>query len=104
MALIKNLLKGLGLPHDEVSFILSKVKIAHFIEGRLRVVYKELCSDDSAYLQVKERLEKVEEISSFSINRISGSVIIYYEASKIIKNSFLDKLLCAVKSKYKLRG
>ena len=100
MAFFKSLLKVAGLPYDDASYILSQITIAHMIEGRIRVIYKALCKDDELYNTVKARLSELKEVDNFSINRITGSVIIEYSPKHIIKDSFLDKLLSGAKLKY----
>lgn len=101
MAVFKNLLKKVGLPYDDVSFILNKIVIAHMIPGRIRVVYKELCKNDAIYTTIYERLSELKDIKNFSINRITGSVIIEYESKNVEKTSFLGRFLEGASVKYK---
>ena len=91
--MFKDFLHKLGLPTDKASYILNEVEVAHFIQGRVRVIYPKLKHDDDLYLKVKRELSSIKELSEFTINRITGSVVLKYDPQKIKRNTFLAELL-----------
>ena len=97
-------LQKLGIPTSKASYILNEVEVAHFIQGRVRVVYPKLKHDDELYLKVKKELSSVKEISEFTINRITGSVVLKYDPENIKPNSFLAELLNGAYAKYTRKG
>ena len=104
MAMFKEFMHKLGIPTDKVSYILNEVEVAHFIQGRVRVVYPKLKHDDELYLKIKNELSSVKELSDFTINRITGSVVLKYDPQNIKPNSFLAELLEGAYAKYTRKG
>ncbi len=80
--------------------MLKQVKVAHAIEGRIRVIYAALKHDDSVYQGIYDCLSGIGEISDFKINRVTGSITINYEPGKIEKGSFLEQLTAGAIEKY----
>ena len=87
----------------QASYIVNQVDVMHAIEGRLRVVYKKLKTDDSLYSSVCEQLDGIEAITDWKINRTTGSVTINYDPELIEPDSFLEKLVEGAKAKYQKR-
>lgn len=102
--MFKNFLHKLGIPTDKASYILNEVEVAHFIQGRVRVIYPKLKHDDELYLKVKRELSSIKELSDFTINRITGSVVLRYEPQNIKPNSFLAELLNGAYAEYTRTG
>ena len=74
-------------------YILARVTIAHFIPGRIRVIWPELKQDPSLRQEVKARLDKTAAINFYRINEIIGSVLIEYDVHKAAKDPFISSLL-----------
>ncbi|MDY6321540.1 MAG: hypothetical protein SPL30_01315 [Succinivibrio sp.] len=77
----------------KVSAFFSQVKVAHFNEGRVRVIYDALRHDDDLYRSVCGALDGIAEITSWKISRITGSVTINYDPARIEAGSFLEQLI-----------
>ena len=103
MSLVSGILKAVGLPHDDVSFVLSRVEIAHMTRGRVRVISRDLRADPGLSRLIEDRLASYREISRFEINPVTGSVIIDYDEGKIVKHSFLDRLIREARAQYTQR-
>ena len=102
--MISKLLKSMGIPTSKASFLVSKVEVAHFLEGRIRIVYRDLKQDDDTYAKVVHELENLSEIDDFQINRHTGSVLIKYSPQNIKADSFLGELVDAIREKYIAQG
>lgn len=83
----------------KAKFLVSKVQIASLIEGRLRVIYGELKTDAALRQQVASELSQVSEITSFTINPTTGSVLINYDPKRADQNQFLTELLREARKK-----
>lgn len=84
----------------QAGLILSQVKVAHYIRGRVRVICARLKQDDQLYQSVCSTLDTLPEISTWKINRTTGSVTISYQPEKIISGSFVDRLIRGAAAKY----
>ncbi len=99
--MFKSILHTLGVPTTMAEFIADKVTVAHFVEGRARVICKQLGTDDELYEQVERELQNVRELDSFSINRTTGSVILNYQPHNIPETGFIRELIDLVRARYK---
>lgn len=84
----------------KAKFLVSQVQIASMIEGRLRVIYTELKHDAVLRSQVHDELSQIKEITSFTINPTTGSVVINYDQGKAAQNQFLSELLLQAHAKW----
>lgn len=82
-------------------YLVNQVEVASCIEGRLRVIYDDLKHDEQLRSQVEQELSAIKEIQSFTINPVTGSVLINYDAARAAKNSFLKELLILAARKAK---
>lgn len=99
--MLKGLLKLVNIPTSKAEFLISNVAIAHMIEGRIRVVYSDIKTNDNIYNQVTQTLSNIDEITSFKINRVTGSITIEYDEQTVRKNKFLVEFLQLAKQKYR---
>lgn len=77
----------------QARFLLNKVKIAHVNEGRIRVIYDALKHDDDLYVNVGDALDGMDEITTWKINRLTGSVTINYDPRKVVPGSLVDEII-----------
>lgn len=82
-------------------YLVNQVEVASCIEGRLRVIYGDLKHDEQLRAQVEQELSAIKEIQSFTINPVTGSVLINYDAARAAQNSFLSELLTLAAQKAK---
>ena len=97
---IKSILNKVGIPTDSAEFLINKVEIAHIIDGRVRVIYKDLKSDVTLCHEIEKRLGAIDEITSFKINKITGSLLIIYDVKRASNNKFITKFVELAKAKY----
>lgn len=97
--MLEHVLSAFSPKSLQAKWLLSQVKIAHFNEGRIRVIYDKLKHDDEIYLNVCNNLKSIEEISEWKINRVTGSVTIHYDPKNIIPGSFFDELISKVRAR-----
>lgn len=88
-----NLLNALLPAKAKASFIIKQVEVASMIPGRLRVICKDLKTDVELRNQVEEQLKSVSAISSYTLNEVTGSVLINYDPEKLRGDKFLTELL-----------
>lgn len=97
--MLESVLSALAPKSLQVKFLLSQVKVAHFNEGRIRVIYDKLKHDDEIYLNVCNNLKDIAEITEWKINRVTGSVTIFYDPDRITPGSFFAELLNGVRAR-----
>jgi len=83
----------------KAKYLVSQVQIASLIDGRLRVIYENLKHDAELRQQVQQELAQIKEITSFTINPVTGSVVINYDHHKAQQNQFLAELLVQARLK-----
>lgn len=98
--MLKDILSVFAPESIQVNYLLKQVRIAHVIDGRVRVIYEALKHDDEIYNNVCKSLDGIKEITEWKINRVTGSVTINYEPDSIVPDSFLGRLIAGAKSKY----
>ena len=84
----------------KAAFVLKHVTVAHFTEGRIRVIYEAVRHDNQAYAQLCEHLDAVGEIDEYTVNRTTGSIVISYTPGNIVPDSFLAHLIDGARNKF----
>ena len=69
------------------------MKVAHVNEGRIRFVYDGLKKDDGIYRSICDALDAEGGITDWNVNRVSGSITVYYDRDKVRKGSLFDRLI-----------
>ncbi len=90
---VASVLASLAPRSMQARFVLSKVRVAHVNEGRIRVIYDALKHDDELYVNVGDALDGMDEVTAWKINRITGSVTINYDPGKVVPGSLVDELI-----------
>ncbi len=89
---------------SKAKLLLKEVTIAHLLEqdgqGRIRIIYPALKHDKTLVEEASLELKAINAIKTFSINEITGSVLINYQTQAIEKGSFLEALLNEAKKIY----
>ena len=75
------------------ALILRQVKVAHVNEGRIRFVYDGLKKDDGIYRSICDALDAEDGITDWNVNRVTGSITVYYDRDKVRKGSLFDRLI-----------
>ncbi|MBQ9275515.1 MAG: hypothetical protein IJ228_11935 [Succinivibrio sp.] len=84
----------------KASYILGKIRVAHVNDGRIRVVYDRLKHDDDAYADICATLDTYHEITTWSVNRTTGSIVINYDPDKIKSGTFAARLIDGARARY----
>ena len=69
------------------------MKVAHVNEGRIRFVYDGLKTDDGIYRSICDALDAEDCITDWNVNRVTGSITVYYDRDKVRKGSLFDRLI-----------
>ena len=69
------------------------MKVAHVNEGRIRFVYEGLKKDDGIYRSICDALDAEEGITDWNVNRVTGSITVFYDRAKVRKGSLFDRLI-----------
>ena len=69
------------------------MKVAHVNEGRIRFVYDGLKKDDGIYRSICDALDAEDGITDWNVNRVTGSITVYYDRDKVRKGSLFDRLI-----------
>lgn len=99
--MLESVLSAFAPKSLQAKLLLSQVKVAHFNEGRIRVIYDKLKHDDAMYSSVCMNLDGIDEITEWKINRITGSVTINYDPQKVVPGSFFEQLINGARSRVK---
>ena len=75
------------------ALILRQVKVAHVNEGRISFVYDGLKKDDGIYRSICDALDAEDGITDWNVNRVTGSITVYYDRDKVRKGSLFDRLI-----------
>ncbi|MCR5085237.1 MAG: hypothetical protein K6A65_07020 [Succinivibrionaceae bacterium] len=98
--MLGNLIRAALPDRAKAAWLLSQVDVAHFLEGRIRVICQALKHDDGVYSKVMEGLGDISAISSFKVNRDTGSILICYSPERIERSSVLDYLVRGARERY----
>ena len=69
------------------------IETKHHLPGRVRFHIPMLVGDDVGSNQVEKQIQQVEGVDSVKANKISGSVIICYQADKIVPELLFAALI-----------
>ena len=69
------------------------MKVAHVNEGRIRFVYDGLKKDDGIYRSICDALDAEDGITDWNVNRVTGSITVFYDRAKVRKGSLFDRLI-----------
>ena len=69
------------------------MKVAHVNEGRIRFVYDGIKKDDGIYRSICDALDAEDGITDWNVNRVTGSITVYYDRDKVRKGSLFDRLI-----------
>ncbi len=84
--------KGIADLFDSKKYFLNSLTVTSSISGRIRA-YSALIKGNSKNARaLEEYFSSVEELESFSINEVTGSILIEYEPQRIKHNSEFLKL------------
>ena len=74
------------------TYLLQQVQVLHYMRGRVRLYSRHLVNNARAAAEIREQLETAPEVTSFSVNAITGSVLIEYSPEKVANNPLLQEL------------
>lgn len=74
------------------TYLLQQVQVLHYMRGRVRLYSRHLVNNARAAAEIREQLETAPEVTSFSVNAITGSILIEYSPEKIAGNPLLQEL------------
>lgn len=81
----------------KAKFLLKEVTIMSLVEaaghGRIRLVYPKIKTDEALRAEAEAELKDIAAVENYTINPITGSVLINYNLAAIEKGSFLEALL-----------
>ncbi len=95
-----NIFKVMGLPTSKMEWFLQSVEVGSYLPGRIRVYSKALINNQGLKEKVASSLDTYKELEKYTINTISGSVLIEYDPMKIKSN----KELCDIEAYIKKRA
>lgn len=87
-----NILKAVGIPATKMEWFLKSVEVASYIPGRIRVYSKALVNNPQLKMKVEQSFIKYPELDKFTINTITGSVLIEYHPENIKNNKELCEM------------
>lgn len=87
-----NIAEILQIPTTKLDFFARSVEVASYIPGRARLYSKELVGNDALAKKIKDSLDEYAEITELSVNTVSGSILVIYDAEKLRKNKELRKV------------
>ena len=87
-----NILKAVGIPTTRMEWFLKSVEVASYIPGRIRIYSRALINNPQLKLKVEQSLAKYPELDKFTINTITGSVLIEYHPENIKNNKELCEM------------
>ncbi|MGN0914980.1 MAG: HMA2 domain-containing protein [Succinivibrio sp.] len=77
---------------NEKKYFLSTVTVASYIPGRIRVYSSLIKGNHENAKSLEEYFSKFKELKSFSINEVTGSVLIEYDVDKLASNKELHEI------------
>lgn len=96
-----NIFKNLNIPTTKFEFLLRNVTVSHYSPGRIRLYSKDLINNSALSHTIQNQLAEIKELNSFSVNIITGSILLVYSPEALIKNLDLQKIEQCVAEKYK---
>ena len=84
---------------DEKKYFLSTVEVSSYIPGRIRCYSSLIKNNHENALILEDYFSKFDELNSFKINEVTGSVLIEYDAEKITRNPELREIEEELKKK-----
>ncbi|WP_378951751.1 HMA2 domain-containing protein [Pelosinus sp. sgz500959] len=83
-----------------ITFLSQHVQVLHYVPGRVRLYSHQLLNNLESVQQVKEYLDSIREIHSFSINPATGSVLIQYSPEDVASQPLLKEVENLVARQY----
>lgn len=74
------------------TYLLQQVQVLHYIRGRIRLYSRHLVNNAGIAAEIRQQLEAAPEVTNFSVNTLTGSVLIEYSPEKIANNPLLQEL------------
>lgn len=74
------------------TYLLQQVQVLHYIRGRVRLYSRHLVNNAGIAAEIRRQLEAAPEVTNFSVNTLTGSVLIEYAPEKIANNPLLQEL------------
>ena len=71
---------------DEKKYFLSTVEVSSYIPGRIRCYSSLIKNNHENALILEDYFSKFDELNSFKINEVTGSVLIEYDAGKVTRH------------------
>ena len=96
-----NIFKTLNIPTTKFELIMRNVTVSHYSPGRIRLYSKDLINNPALSLTIQNQLAEIKELNNFSVNIITGSILLVYSPEALVKNLDLQKIEQWVAEKYK---
>ena len=77
---------------DEKKYFLSTVEVSSYIPGRIRCYSSLIKNNHENALILEDYFSKFDELNTFKINEVTGSVLIEYDADKVTRNPELREI------------
>lgn len=84
-----------------ISSLAQHVEVLHYIPGRVRLFSRQLVNNPDNVQQVKNYLDSVAEIHTFSVNPGTGSILIQYSPVDVANNPLLTEVENLVARQYR---
>ena len=84
---------------DEKKYFLSTVEVSSYIPGRIRCYSSLIKNNHENALILEDYFSKFDELNTFKINEVTGSVLIEYDADKVTRNPELREIEEELKKK-----
>ena len=85
------------------SFLKQHVEVLHYVPGRVRLYSNQLVNNPANVQQVKQCLDSVPAIHTFSVNPETGSVLIQYSPEDVAASPLLTEVENLVAKQYRRR-
>lgn len=82
------------------AYLLQNIQVLHYIRGRVRLYSHHLLYNTTAASELNSYLETLPEISHFSVNPATGSVLIQYSPEDVANNPLLQDLEKLIAKQY----
>ncbi|MBP2630624.1 MAG: hypothetical protein H6Q70_1252 [Firmicutes bacterium] len=96
-----NIFKKINIPTTKFELIMRNITVSHYSPGRIRLHSKALINNSTLALTINNQLAEIKELNNFSVNIITGSILLVYSPENLIKNLELQKIEQLVLEKYK---
>lgn len=74
------------------SQILQSLQVQHYLPGRIRLYSKHLLNNQSVATELDRLLMAVPELTGFSVNTATGSILLQYSPETVPGSPFLQEL------------